>query len=170
MTDEKTILAANGSVVTRQEAIDHLRLYGSVEENPVVDLFIAAATKIIENITGQVFGIATMEVEMLTSYRSVGFGVSPFIAVVSVKDAAGVDVTAGSYTVTMRNGLATFAFGTRQSGKVQYTAGNMVTKPNVKLAALLMIGAMYENREDSVSERTMSAADRILQPERYSIV
>lgn len=164
----------NGLPLTLEQVKTHLRIDGAAED-ALLTALIGAATEHVQNMTNRQLMRATYRLFLDRLPTSVPLPRPPFAAIktISATDEAAqvVEFEAGYYT-TAGTDLATLR-GVLDSGWYASTYKNIVIEyeagyPNaeaipepIKQAMLLIIGHLYENREDK-TDRFPKASDALL--------
>lgn len=154
-------------MITIEQAKAHLRVEHS-DEDPLIDSLIASAFRYIENRTGQVFDQRPGMVQLIDSLPAGGAGLelqwTPVRSVseVSYVNNAGARETLpgtaveldprGVYPLLFPAGTGSWPEHRPQRASVQITvnAGYESLPADVRAAALLVVGHLYEHRESVV--------------------
>lgn len=175
------VITPPAPIVTWEEADAHLRLGGDEGEQSYVENLIEGVSGLIDGPEGylkRAIGVQTLEARfsLLAVGNSVPLIVPPVIDLVSVKylDVAGAEHIAdlsgvavdGDELVTVDSDWPWIGGSLRrEAGFVRYRAGYEAIPAQIRTAALLMIGELYEKRELAASGIGGAAAD-LLQPYR----
>ncbi|QFT69611.1 Phage gp6-like head-tail connector protein [Labrenzia sp. THAF35] len=177
----------SGNLLTRDEAKEHLRVYHD-DEDDYIDALLAVVT---ENFCGEQGWLGISVVEQVWEYTACTFPCGllriprpPLKTVDNVYYTPDTDVETELLTfrtfdaeVKFRGGYILPAIdedwpdtnGEPASVRIRFTSGYDVVPAPVKHAAKLMIGTLFDNRED-VSEKKVyvvpQAIDRLLMPYR----
>jgi uncharacterized phiE125 gp8 family phage protein len=170
----KLLTPPTGLPLTLDEVKAHLRLDGS-EEDALLSALIAAATEYVQNITNRQLLEADYELMIDRLPASIPLPRPPFARITEIRaiDDSGAEVVFDPTYYQISNSEHAIIRGIRESGwfastytdiRVTYTAGYAsaaLVPAAIKQAMLLIIGSMYENREDG-HDRFPKASDTLL--------
>jgi uncharacterized phiE125 gp8 family phage protein len=165
VTDPVLITPPAAMPVSLVEAKAHLRVDHD-DDDAVIEGMVAAATSYLDGYNG-ILGRAIMpqvwreEWDGFHPAFPLRLGPVSAVAGISYTDGAGLPATAtGARVVTSAGAAFVFpavaaSWPSGSAVSVEYTAGYATVPPALKMAILLHIGALYENRE-GVAEKSMA--------------
>jgi uncharacterized phiE125 gp8 family phage protein len=174
----KLVTPATELPLTLDEVKAHLRMDGT-DEDDYITLLLKSAVQQAQNFTNRQIMPATFQLYLDRLPSSVPLPRPPFAEITSFKatDDAGQEVVFEETDYTLTETEHTTIRGIADSGwyascysdiKITYKAGYATADAvpeDIKSALLLMIGSMYENREDK-TERFPKASESMLTPYR----
>ena len=156
-----TVVTAPDTVVSLEEAKDHLRVRHNAED-ALIEGMVAAATSHIDaphGWLGRAIGMQTLEVGLPTWCIAENFALPypPLIEIVSItyQDAQRQPVTVAADRYEVIDGLVeavgdvawSAARPAKNGLRVRYRAGYLTVPASIRAAILLMVGDLYRNRD-----------------------
>jgi uncharacterized phiE125 gp8 family phage protein len=161
------IITAASAVITTAELKSFLRVDSSSEDS-LIDGFLLAAMAYAQHYTGLAIGSQTIELA-LDAFPDGGISL-PLIPATSITSVIYVDAAGTSQTLlsslyylndySSQDHQVTLVYGaewpdtrdTTNAVKVRYVAGSATLPASVKAALMLLVGHLYENRQEATEK------------------